>query len=74
MASFASARVWKTVRQTSSDFKVLKKVSTTAIEAVSFPGHRDLKAMFLQLGLISRGAILAATEAGSGRLMMVSGI
>jgi hypothetical protein len=27
----ASERVWNTVRQTSSDFKVLKKVSTTAL-------------------------------------------
>jgi hypothetical protein len=25
------ARLWKTVRQTHSDFKVLKKVSTTAL-------------------------------------------
>ena len=31
MASLASARVWNTVRQTSSDFKVLKKVSTTEL-------------------------------------------
>jgi hypothetical protein len=27
----ASALVWNSVRQTSSDFKVLKKVSTTAL-------------------------------------------
>jgi hypothetical protein len=34
----ASALVWKTVRQTSSDFKVLKKVSTTALsKQLPFP-------------------------------------
>jgi hypothetical protein len=31
MASRASALVWNTVRQTNSDFKVLKKVSTTEL-------------------------------------------
>jgi hypothetical protein len=31
IAFLASARVWNTVRQTNSDFKVLKKVSTTAL-------------------------------------------
>ena len=31
------------------------------VEAVSFPGHRDLDAMFLQLGLVGCGAVLAAT-------------
>ena len=33
-----SGLVWKTVRQTSSDFKVLKKVSTTALsKQLPFP-------------------------------------
>jgi hypothetical protein len=31
MASLASALVWNTLRQTISDFKVLKKVSTTEL-------------------------------------------
>jgi hypothetical protein len=31
MASLASALVWKAVRQTLSDLRVLKKVSTTAL-------------------------------------------
>src|SRR5258707_15336434 len=50
------------VRQTSSDFRVLKNVSTMAfVVAISLGGHRDQDAVLAELGLIVDRAILAAT-------------